>query len=270
MLAEDVFGVLLFLVGCVLLTVGVVDGRDAVVAIGAGVLLAGAFSGRLRRAKVGPAGAEIELEQRARETTSQLVLEPPPAAHGPFPLPDAELVIDTHRVALANDVMAMLTSPRDGLRGPNAYAGPLAGCSFQLYLFDAVEELLLPVLQPGHPGPSPRFAVGEGAAGTAWATGTYAIAEGGEASDDTFALSPEKQARYSDLAVVAAMPVTNAAGQVLAVLSAASDDPGTELRSEVGVEALVALADAVARVLVDLLKWFTDGYDEDVGGGALP
>jgi hypothetical protein len=258
-LAEDVFGVLLFLAGCALLSLGLVDDRDTVVVIGAGILLAGAFSNRLRRAKVGPAGAEIELEQRARETTSQLALGPPPAAPGPFPLPDAEEVIDTHRVALANDVIGMLTAPR---------SGPLVGCSFQLYLPDAEEEQLLPVLQPGHPGPSPGFAVGEGVTGTAWATGALAIAEGVETSDETFSLSAEKQARYSDLAVVAAMPVTNAAGHVLAVLSAASDDPDTELRSEVGMEALVALAGAVARVLVDILKWFADDYDEDAGEGA--
>ena len=253
--------VVLVLVGCVVLGAGIFDDRDAVVAIGAGLLLAGAFSSRLRKAKIGPGGAELELDQRARETTSQLALEPGQAPQGPFPLPDTELVVDTHRVALANDVLAMLTSPRNG---------PLAGCSFQLYLFDIVEQLLLPVLQPGHPGPSPRFALGEGVAGTAWATGADAIAEGGETSDETFALAAEKQARYSDLAVVAAMPVTNAAGQVLAVLSAASDDPDTELRSEAGMEALVALADAVARVLVDLLKWFGDGYDEDAGEGASP
>ena len=107
-------------------------------------------------------------------------------------------------------------------------------------------------------------------AGTAWATGTYAIAEGLETSDATFSLSAEKQNRYSDLAVVAAMPVTNAAGHVLAVLSAASDDPDAELRSEAGMESLVALADAAARVLVDLLKWFADDYDEADGEGALP
>ena len=257
-LTDDVFAALLVVVGCVVIGTGLAGVQDSVarLVVGAGLLLAGAFAGRLRRAKVGPTGAEIELEQRTRETTSRLALEPAPAAQGPFPLPDAELVIDTHRVALANDVMAMLTAPGNG---------PLVGCSFQLYLFDAVEELLLPVLQPGHPGPSPRFAVGEGVAGTAWATGTYAIAEGGQTSDETFALSTEKQARYSDLAVVAAMPVTNAAGRVLAVLSAASDDPGTELRAEAGLEALVALAGAVARVLVDLLKWFPDDYDEDTG-----
>jgi hypothetical protein len=36
----------------------------------------------------------------------------------------------------------------------------------------------------------------------------------------------------------------------------------------VGMEALVALAGAVARVLVDILKWFADDYDEDAGEGA--
>ncbi len=155
----------------------------------------------------------------------------------------------------------MLTAPR---------SGPLVGCSFQLYLFDGDDDVLRPALQPGHPGPSPVFRMGEGVAGTAWATGAFAIAEGVEASDETFALSTEKQARYSDLAVVAAMPVTNAAGHVLAVLSAGSSDPDSGLRTDAGMEAFVALADAVARVLVDLLKWFSDDYHDGVGEGAMP
>ncbi|MDQ4134437.1 MAG: hypothetical protein M3179_14835 [Actinomycetota bacterium] len=65
------------------------------------------------------------------------------------------------------------------------------------------------------------------------------------------------------------MPVANASGRVLAVLSAASSDPASALRNDTGMEALVAVADAVARVLVDLLKWFTDEYDEAEGEGAL-
>ena len=260
---QNVFAVVLAVVGCVLIAAGLVDERDAAtrLTVGAGLLLAGAFFGRLRRAKVGPTGAEIELDQQAREVTTQLAVESAPATSGPFPLPDAGQVVDTHRVALANDVMAMLTSPQ---------GGPLVGCSFQLYLFDADEELLLPVLQPGHPGPSPGFAIGEGVAGTAWATGAYAVAEGVQASDETFALSAEKRSRYADLAVVAAVPVVNASGRVLAVLSAASADPDSELRGDTGMEALVAVAEAVARVLVDLLKWFTDEYDEREGEGALP
>jgi len=99
--------------------------------------------------------------------------------------------------------------------------------------------MLLPVLQPGHAGPSPGFAVGEGVAGEAWETGEFAIAVGDATHDESFALAPDKQTHYSNLAVMAAVPVTNAAASPIAVLSASSADPGSGLATQEGFEALV-------------------------------
>ncbi len=48
---------------------------------------------------------------------------------------------------------------------------PVDDCRFQLYLFDPEVNLLLPILEPGHPRPSPGFAPGQGAVGEAWQTG---------------------------------------------------------------------------------------------------
>jgi hypothetical protein len=186
------------------------------------------------------------------ESTTELS-EVEPAALAPS-FPDSDQVVDVHRTALASDVLTLLTEPREG---------PLVGCAFQLYLYDADEHMLLPALEPGHSQPSPAFRVGEGVTGTAWRSGEFAIAEGREVSDGTFSLSAEKQARYADLSAVAAMPVTNAAGEVIAVLSAATSDPESGLTTDEGFESLVALADSFARVLVDLLKWFSDGYDDE-------
>ncbi len=55
--------------------------------------------------------------------------------------------------------------------------------------------------------------------------------------------------------------MTNAAGRRIAVISAAATDPNSGLAAEEGIEALLGLAGAFARVLVDLLKWFSDDYD---------
>jgi hypothetical protein len=200
-----------------LILVGVLGQRDSLgrIAIDAGLLLVGAFADRVRRAKVGPSGAEIELDQRSRESTTELSVRSTEMDDEAAGVPVGDRVVDVHRVALANDVISFLTHPSDG---------PLVGCSFQLYLFDANEEMLQPVLPPGHAGSSPALAAGEGVAGKVWETGEFAIAEGVETSDETFSLSPDKRSRYSDLAVVAAMPVTNAAGGLLAVLAASSTD----------------------------------------------
>lgn len=239
--------------GGFLMVVGLIERQDSIgrIGIGAGLVLVGVFADRLQRAKVGPAGAEIELEVRAAESTTEL-REAATLDRAPT-FPDSHDAVDLHRAALASEVITMLTRPGDG---------PLADCAFQLYLFDADQEMLLPALEPGHSPPSPPFVAGEGVTGRAWESGEFTIAEGVEASDATYALSEDKQARYADLVAVAAMPVTNAAGEVIAVLSASTSDPGTRLATDEGFEALVALADAVARVLVDLLKWFGDGYDE--------
>jgi hypothetical protein len=244
----------LVVAGVILMLIGILERQDSLarIAIGAGLLLVGVFADRLQGAKVGPGGAEIQLEVRAAESTTEL-REAANLAHAPS-FPDSDQVVDMHRAALASDVMRLLTEPREG---------PLVDCAFQLYLFDADENMLLPALEPAHDQPSPPFRVGEGVTGRAWESGQFTIAEGIEASDGTYSLSVDKQQRYADLAAVAAMPVTNAAGEVIAVLSASTTDAGSGLTGNEGFEAFVALADAVARVLVDLLKWFSDGYDDE-------
>jgi len=61
------------------------------------------------------------------------------------------------------------------------------------------------------------------------------------------------------LRVVASTPVINAAGNVVAVLSASSEDVRSGLATDEGKEAHLALAGAMGRVLIDLLRWADDG-----------
>ena len=210
----------------------------------------GALHHKIVRAKL-PGGTEVELRQEARDVTSRIAVQPeapPPEAIGPNEEDDATRWVLATR--LFEDFLAQPT-------------GALAGCSLQLYLYDQEQDLLLPILTPGHSGRSPGFAPGQGATGVAWDTGEYVVAEGPAVADDTFLLSDEQKERYRDLAAVAAMPVTNAAGRVIAVLSAASREPHSTLLTDTGFERHVFLAEAVARILVDLLKWFDDQYDEN-------
>ena len=81
---------------------------------------------------------------------------------------------------------------------------------------------------------------------------------GEEVSDDTYGLTPAQQHRARNLAVVAAMPVTNAHDQVIAVLSGSSVDADSPLATAEGFDAHLLMAQQVARVLVDLLQWFPD------------
>jgi hypothetical protein len=54
------------------------------------------------------------------------------------------------------------------------------------------------------------------------------------------------------------LPVFNAAGRTLAVLAASSVDPDERLTTDEGLTDLEARAAGVARILVDLLGWFSD------------
>jgi hypothetical protein len=54
------------------------------------------------------------------------------------------------------------------------------------------------------------------------------------------------------------MPVTNAGGEVVAVLSGSSADADSRLGTDEGFDTHLLVAQEVARVLVDLLQWFPD------------
>ena len=137
--------------------------------------------------------------------------------------------------------------------------GPLQGCEFHLYLFDAEANRLLPVFEPPVDGePSEGWEPGRGAVGTAWQTQEAILVLGAETHDGTYGLTDAQQSRYRDLAVVAAMPVLNGSGDVIAVLAASSRDPESGLAGDEGFDELVLRAMGVARVLIDLLKWEND------------
>ncbi len=242
---------------CVVMGAGAMLGSGALATSGRGAVLAGlffagavflliigTFGSRLLRGKVelGTAGKfEFEL-QEAREVTTSIAAD---AQRPDFELgPNEE--DDATRLILAELLLRRLLIET---------SDPVADCRFQLYLHDPDLSLLQPVLDPGHPGASPGFPPHQGTVGEAWATGEYVIATGPSASDETFNLSPEQRERYSDVTVAAAVPVTNAGGRIIGVVSGFSRDEDSALARHEGFVRHVFLAEAAARVLIDLLKW---------------
>lgn len=211
---------------------------------GNGLVVLGVVLPRLQNAEVGPAtGFKLTLaEVRERELSTEMAASAEVAEVG------VRQVVTATRVVLASEVLERLLAPE---------SGPLAGAAFHLYLFDEQRDLLLPAFE-GRASPSRGWKPGTGAVGEAWATGEYVLVRGPEVSDDTYGLTPAQQRRARDLAVVAAMPVTNAAGEGIAVLAGSSVDPSSPLASPEGFDAHLLLAQEVARVLVDLLQWFAD------------
>lgn len=118
---------------------------------------------------------------------------------------------------------------------------------------------LLPVLDPDQdPQHSEGWAPGHGVTGEAWRREDYVIATGSTCSDATYGLTALQQQRYEVLVAVASAPVFNAAGRMIAVLSASTEDTETDLPTPEGREVHLALAAAMSRILVDLLRWETD------------
>jgi len=243
-------GLILVVLGSVLLVASVVQGRGneayafGLLIFGSGLVTLGVVLPRLRNAELGPAtGFKLTLaEEIQRELSTSLA-----AADDGAPVQVNQVVAGT-RVVLASEVLGRLLAPEEG---------PLAGAWFHLYLYDEQRELLLPAFE-GRPSPSQGWKVGAGAVGEAWATGDYVLVRGPEVSDETYGLSPAQQHRARNLAVVAAMPVTNGRDEVIAVLAGSSTDPDSALATTGGFDAHLLTAQEVARVLVDLLQWFSD------------
>lgn len=231
-----------------LLVASVVDGSTsapfsiALLVFGSALAVLGVVLPRLRNAEVGPAlGFKLTLAEELAVSTGMAESEQVAAV-------EVGQVVAATRLILASDTLAWLLSPD---------CGPLGGALFHLYLFDENRELLLPAFE-GWPSPSRGWEPGKGAVGDAWRSGEYVLARGPEVSDDTYGLTPAQQRRARDLAVVAAMPVTNASDQVIAVLAGSSVDPGCGLATAEGFDAHLLVAQEVARLLVDLLQWFPD------------
>ena len=137
--------------------------------------------------------------------------------------------------------------------------GALEGASLHLYLPDETGMALVPVFESDRAGRAGDWwQVGQGLVGRAWRDREVVTARGREVVEALAGLPAERRERYGTLAVVAAVPVLNAAGRPIAVLGASTADPASRLDGPEGVEALLTHADAVARVLVDLLGWETD------------
>jgi hypothetical protein len=140
--------------------------------------------------------------------------------------------------------------------------GALEGASLHLYLPDETGMALVPVFESDRGVGSERAAdwwqVGQGLVGRAWRDREVLTARGADVLADLAGLPPERRERYGRLAVVAAVPLLNAAGRPIAVLAASSADPASPIDNPEGIETLLTHADAIARVLVDLLGWETD------------
>lgn len=142
-------------------------------------------------------------------------------------------------------------------------------CHARLFMYDEDRDRLVPVLLPDEVGQddedlrsTEEWEPGKGATGSAWDCGEFVYVTGDAIWDTTYGVTEEQAQRFGDLTAVASMPVTNAAGATIAVITATTRSPeraGLANETE-AFETLLARAMLVSRVLVDLLGWFDDRY----------
>jgi hypothetical protein len=247
----------LFVFGCLVAAAGIfrTSGGDPLRDILLGI---GVFSAVL--AALVPFIESLTVSQGALSVKTHTRLPPAPEATSRYADPDASALPIKHEndaaesangaryLAAVAALHGLLYPPRD----------PLADCQFVVYLYDADEdELLAAFFDETLPEP-PSWEVGRGATGIAYDEGTYMLAVGAEARDPAYGLSEAELERHASAAVVAAMPVFNGSGDVIAVLSGTSQDPQSTLATPDGFNLHLSLAEAVARILIDLLGWFRD------------
>jgi hypothetical protein len=252
---DDVGRWLLGIAGVTLLAGSFWQGRGnfAIGVLLSGVVMFVLATRQVRSVEISPAGARAELEVDADEST-RLAQQAEPTDE-PAETPGAEDEV-SEDIASARLVVArrlaseVLLSPR--------VVGPLAGCKFHLFLYDQDVDRLLPALEPDDADGSSGWAMGQGATGLAYQGERYVVMTGPDVSNERHGLTQEQQRRYADLQLVAAMPVRNAGGRTIGVLTASTKDPSSQAATDAGYGEHLHLALLMARVLVDLLHWYRD------------
>lgn len=208
----------------------------------------------LKKMSVGPAGISAETRDPADVTTE--LSEEGPAAFveeaSTVHKGELELSVDDMSAAarweIANAAIGRLLRPE---------VGPLAECDLHLYMFDPDVDKLMPIFEREE-GESDGWKPGVGATGVAWSTASYVLVTGSDTHNDTYGLDPSRQENYRNLTAVAATPVENAVGDVIAVLSASTKSQTHLLETTDAADEQLWLAFVMGRLLVDVLEWESD------------
>lgn len=140
-----------------------------------------------------------------------------------------------------------------------AYVPTFEQCEFRLFMYDEQRSLLVAAVRPlDQLAVGREWRPGEGAIGVAYESGAYVVAVGDQTHDETFNLDASAQLAYAHLTEVAAMPLANASGRAVGVLSVSHSSDERILNTAAGYEAHARAAAAATRVVVDLL-----GLDND-------
>lgn len=221
------FASALALAGLVVMVLALI--RDRIDSIGGGAFRAKIREGAEDRAAI----EDLSAEKASRSTVTV----------------EADELIAAARYLATTRVLDALLRPT---------SGPLAGCTLHLYEYDDLLGALVPIYEPDPAATSSNWAPGVGVTGEAYSTGSFVLATGEHTHNDTHGLAPVEQSRHLDLIEVAAVPVTNASETTIAIMSVSNQRSPGVLSSPEGYEEILAAAQTVGRVLINLLGTFDD------------
>ena len=164
---------------------------------------------------------------------------------------------------------ARLLGVQLALAGAPVRLPELAGYRLHLHVPDDTGRLV-PVLEHDDPDRawSRGWDPGSGVVGRAFLRRRLQAGRGEALRAEVTALAEKPAAAFARLEAVLAVPLLNAAGRPVGVLSAASDDAAADPTEPRVRRTLEALAAALTRVLVDLVAWDTDGPGPGPGAAA--
>ena len=138
---------------------------------------------------------------------------------------------------------------------------PMVARGYEVRLFVPNDDgtHLAPIFEPAEAtGASEGWNIGQGATGYAFEHNERVVAKGAVVWDGSYGLTPAQQERYQSLDIVAAMPVWNARGQPIGVVTVSATDDDGFLETPEGEDAHIELASVLARMLIDVLEWAHD------------
>ena len=214
--------------------------------VGAALLAVGALEHRLTHIKAGPFEGDLTLP----ESEAPAALETISEVESGSPEPTEDELLETARFFAGQSAIEKLLTDEYPACG---------NVEFRLFLPDEDKGRLFAVFAPESAySTTVGWEFGKGVTGVAYLRGEFVCASGDELHGPTFGLTDEERDRYRDLTAAASIPLVNDSGSVLGTLSATTREPEPLLISSEAQDEMTFLALQVTRVLVDLLRWFTD------------
>ncbi len=212
--------------------------------VGALMVCLASLSEQILRIKARAGGVDVEMKADVAASTSALADAPP----------TDRVVKESETLAGASYLLASLAI--EAIFTKNDL---LKNCKFHLYLPDE-DGRLAAVLEPDDEDDNlDSWRAGQGAVGRAWSDDEFVLVTGNECHDGTYNLTSGQQERYRDLTAIAARPIRNAHGLTIGIVSAATSTGDSALVGTDGFIEMALVAELLARILIDTLKWYTDG-----------